>query len=133
MKVTPSNRLVWFAVLGGGLAWATQHVINVMMTYFTCNQSAPRLSPPLHVIELASSILALVIQLGALVASAVLFQQGRRVDAVVAQERHGEGAPPPIGRVTFLAMIGLTVNPLVLAITVMTAIGAPLLSICQQA
>jgi hypothetical protein len=37
-----------------------------------------------------------------------------------------------VGRVNFLATTGLLVNALVLAIMIMTAIGAPLLRLCQQ-
>ena len=61
-----------------------------------------------------------------------IFLRTYRIDDVGAQERRGEGVTPPLGRVHFLAMIGLTVNLLALAIIVMTGIGAPLLPVCQQ-
>jgi hypothetical protein len=44
----------------------------------------------------------------------------------------GAESSPPAGRVHFLSVIGLTVNPLALAICLMTAIGAPMLTVCQQ-
>jgi hypothetical protein len=37
-----------------------------------------------------------------------------------------------VGRINFLATTGLLVNTLALAIMLMTAIGAPLLRVCQQ-
>jgi hypothetical protein len=47
-------------------------------------------------------------------------------------ERRGDGSPPPVGRVQFLSMVGLTVNVLALAIIVLDGVGAPLLTVCQQ-
>ena len=46
--------------------------------------------------------------------------------------RDGDGSPPPVGRVQFLSMVGLTVNFLALAIIVLDGVGAPLLNACQQ-
>jgi hypothetical protein len=43
-----------------------------------------------------------------------------------------EGNQPPVGRIHFLAVVALTVNPLAIAIMVLDGVGAPLLALCQQ-
>jgi hypothetical protein len=61
-----------------------------------------------------------------------LFRNTYRVGDVFGEERRGDGAAPPIGRIHFLTLVGLIVNLLALAIIVMDGIGAPLLPLCQQ-
>jgi hypothetical protein len=61
-----------------------------------------------------------------------LFLRTFRINDVAGQERRGDGSPPPVGRIQFLSMVGLTVNVLALAIIVLDGVGAPLLTACQQ-
>ena len=61
-----------------------------------------------------------------------LFLRTFRIDDVAGMERRGDGSPPPVGRIQFLSMVGLTVNALALAIIVLDGVGAPLLTACQQ-
>lgn len=132
MKDRPSNALVWFAVLGGAGAWAVQFVINLAFTFAQCNAPAGRWQLPVHGWEIAVSAVAIAIGLAAEGVSLSLYRRTSRLEHVAAAERQGEGTPPPAGRVNFLAMVGLTVNFLALAIMLMTAVGAPLLPVCQQ-
>jgi hypothetical protein len=128
----PANRVLWFAVLGGAAAWVAQFIANLAFTFAQCQQPAPRWSLPVHSWEVGLSIVALAIAVTAELVSLRLFRRTYRIDHVAAQERHGEGAHPPIGRVNFLSIIGLVVNFLALTIILMTMIGAPLLPVCQQ-
>jgi hypothetical protein len=129
---TPPTLLVWFAVLGGALAWTTQFVANLFLTFARCNDLAGHRMVPLHALEVALSIAAVVVALAAAGVALQLFRRTARVDDVAEAERQGEGTPPPVGRINFLAMMGLLVNFLALVIIVMTAFGAPLTPICQQ-
>jgi hypothetical protein len=61
-----------------------------------------------------------------------LFRRTYQVGDVFEEERAGGGTGPPIGRVHFLAIVGVIVNFLSMAIIVMDGIGAPLLRLCQQ-
>jgi hypothetical protein len=128
----PSSKLVWFGVLGGGLAWATQFVANLFLTFAECNPLSSHRSIPLHPIEIAISIAAVLITLSAEGVALVLFRQTARVDDTAQEEMRGLGSLPPVGRVNFLSMMGLLVNFLSLAIIVMTAFGAPFSFLCQQ-
>lgn len=127
----PSNLAVWFAALGGAGAWAVQFVANLFLTYAECNHPGGG-SVPLHGWELALSAVAIAIALGAEAVSIRLFRRSWRLDGVIDAEILGNGGPPPVGRIAFLSMVGITVNFLALAIVAMTAIGAPLLPLCQQ-
>lgn len=131
-KLLPSNTLLWFGVLGGAAAWATQFLANLFFTFAQCDQPVQRWMLPVHSWEIGLSVLALAVGLSATAVSLTIFVRTGRVDDVSAKEREGRGTQPPLGRVHFLAMVGLLVNFLALAIIVMTGVGAPLLPVCQQ-
>lgn len=132
MRYPPSNRIVWFAVLGGAVAWVLQFVANLAFTFAQCNSPAGRWQLPVHGFQIALSAAAVAIGLAAEGVSLWLYLRTFRLDHVAEAERRGEGSPPPTGRINFLATVGLTVNFLALSIIVMTGIGGPLLPVCQQ-
>ncbi len=132
MNTVPPSRLVWFAVIGGGLAWAAQFVANLFLTFAQCNQLSSHRTLPLHTIEVIISVVAAMVALIAGGVAITLFRRTSRIDHTAEQEARGLGSLPPVGRVNFLAMMGLLVNFLALSIIVMTAIGAPLSAVCQQ-
>lgn len=132
MRYPPSTAVIWFGVLGGALAWAIQFVANLAFTFAQCNSPAGRWRLPLHGWEIVLSAAAVGVGLTAMGISGWLFRRTSHVDHIAEAERRGEGSAPPSGRINFLATVGLTVNFLALAIIVMTGIGAPLLSVCQQ-
>ena len=127
----PSNRVLWFAVLGGPVAWAVQFVANLAFTLAQCQQPA-RWMLPVHAWEIGISAVAVVIGVASGTVSWRLYRRAARTGDVLAHELHGDGYQPPLGRVQFMSIIGLTLNVLTLTIIVMTAIGAPLLPVCQQ-
>lgn len=131
MNFRASSLLVWFAVGGGACAWAVQFVIGLAFGWAECNQVGRGI--PVHAWQVAVAAAAALINLASIAAGVWLFRNTYRVGDVFGQERRGDGAPPPIGRIHFLALVGLTVNVLALAIIVMDGIGAPLQGLCQQA
>jgi hypothetical protein len=130
MSFRASSLLVWFAVGGGAVAWAVQFVIGLAFGYAECDQSGRSL--PVHAGQAAAAGVAAVIALSSMAAAVWLFRNTYRTGDVFAEELRGDGATPPVGRITFLAIIGLTVNLLALAIIVLDGVGAPLLNLCQQ-
>ena len=128
----PSNLLLWFGVLGGGAAWTTQFVAGLYFTWAQCNQPDGRTNVPVR--EWQTGLAAGGVLVG-LLASAVclrIYLRTHKLGDVAGEERRGDGHAPPLGRVHFLAVVGLTVNFLVIVIMIITAIGAPSLALCQQ-
>lgn len=133
MTRAPSTALIWFGVLGGAVAWATQFVAGLTFTWAQCNAPPGRWQLPVQTWQSALSIAGVVVGLVATAVCARLYRRTRNLDHAAAIERLGRGSPPPVGRINFLATTGLLVNMLALAIMIMTAIGAPFLNLCQQA
>jgi hypothetical protein len=127
----PSTALVWFAVLGGPLAWAVQFVVNLWFTYARCSP-AGRWQLPVDAWQIAVSVMGLAVGLAALAVAVRLYRQTSRIEDLAPTVRRGFGGAPPMARVNFLAVVGLTVDGLTVAIILMSAIGAPLLAVCQQ-
>jgi hypothetical protein len=135
MRTVPSNKLLWFAVAGGGVAWFVQFVVNLYFTWGKCvDPNAPRaLGLPVHDWEIGLSIAAVITNLTAQGVALTLYRRSRRIDGVIDSELEGKGFAPPMGRVASLAMMAMLINFVTLLIIVMTGIGAPLLTACQQA
>lgn len=133
MSFRASSLLVWFAVGGGAVAWAIQFVIGLAFGWAQCNSPAGRWQLPVSAWQAGMAGGAFLVCMASMTAAGWLFKRTYRVGEVFAQERRGDGSPPPVGRIHFLALVGLTVNLLALAIIVMDGIGAPTLALCQQA
>jgi hypothetical protein len=131
MSFRASSPLVWFAVAGGACAWAVQFVVALAFGFAECNQAGRAV--PVHAGQAAAAALAAVVALASIGAGLWLFRHTYRIGDVFEEERRGDGAAPPVGRIHFLSLVGLTVNVLALAIIVMDGIGGPLLPVCQQA
>lgn len=134
MNFRPSSALVWFAVAGGPVAWAIQFVIGIAFGWAQCNQGGyARWHLPVHAWQAGVAGGAAIVGLGSMATAVWLFRATYRIGDVFGEERRGDGSPPPVGRVHFLAIVGITVNLLALAIIVMDGVGAPSLALCQQA
>lgn len=131
MKLAHSNLVIWFGVLGGPLAWATQFVTNLFLSFFECGAEA-RGSVPLHSLQVALGSAALLVALASIGLAAWLFRDTVSDRELSRKVIRGFGGKPPIARIHFLAIVGLTVNFLAIAIIVMTTIGAPALLECRQ-
>lgn len=131
MKTARSNLVIWFGVAGGSVAWVVQFVASLFLTFYDCGAGA-RASVSLHPIETALGIAAIVVGLASTAVAAWLFRDTRRAREMSLEVIRGRGGEPPLARVHFLAIVGLTVNFLSLAIVVLTTIGSPQLLNCQQ-
>ncbi len=120
-KPAGSNGLLWFGVLGGGLAWAVQFVAGLAFGLARCQSPNARWQVPVHALGIAVAVVGAVI---AVLAQMVAFKAFRATREA--------GSQPPAGRVHFLATIGMTVNPLALAVIVLSAVGLAALPLCQQ-
>jgi hypothetical protein len=125
--------VVWFAVGGGACAFAVQFVAGLAFGFAQCNPGgAARWHLAVGTWQAALAAAALVVGLASIATAGWLFRRTYRVGDVFAAERAGAGSAPPIGRIQFLAQVGLVVNLLTLTIIVMDGIGIPTLALCQQ-
>ena len=112
---------VWFGVLAGALAWATQHVFGYAVTEAACDATGGQWGVPIATLNGIAGALAAAIAIAGLVVAIGVFRGNK------------DGAPPPEGRRHFLGAIGIAVNPLFAAIALMSGMGAIALEDCAQA
>lgn len=112
---SPVSLPLWFAALGAPLAWTLQFSVGYWLAEAACSQTGRRLwdiDVSLWMVPLTA--VAAVVTIGAGLTALALFRRTRDADH--------DAAPPP-GRIRFLAIIGMTVAPLFLAMIALTAIG----------
>lgn len=132
MKSLRFNILLWFGILGGPLAWAVGFVAAYGFALAQCNPPVTRWQLPVHGWQMALAAGALVVGLASMLVSVRVFLRTRNIDDVMKDELAVEGHAPPLGRVHFLSIVGLTVDFLALTIVIICGIGAPLLTVCRQ-
>lgn len=133
MTYRPSNLLVWFGVGGGAVAFAVQFVAGLAFSFAQCaNGNATRWHIPVREWQVGLAAGGLVIGLASTAVAAMIFRRTYRIGDIFGQERRGDGAAPPLGRIHFLSQVGLTVNLLVLFIMAMDAVGTGLHGLCMQ-
>ena len=115
----------WLGVLGPPFAWALQHVGGFAIGLADCpdNTRGPGWNVPVD---------ALTIALAAATAVAAALCGMAAVAAWRATREADESDAPPAGRIHFLAMIGMTVTPLFLAMIAMSSTGALVAHGCTQ-
>jgi hypothetical protein len=123
---TRLNRLAWFGVLAGPLAWATQFLLGMQFSLARCESPNGRFQFPVHTISPLLAGTGVLVGVLAELAAIVVFRATR-------PDQHSQrAADVTIGRLHFLAAVGMTVNPLTLTICAMAAVGVPLLGLCHQ-
>ncbi|HEY1524550.1 MAG TPA: hypothetical protein VGF70_16195 [Solirubrobacteraceae bacterium] len=132
MSSRPPNLLLWFGVAGGACAFALQFVAGLAFSYAQCNPPMPRWHLAIHDWQSGLAAAGLLVALASAAVSILIFRRTYRVGDVFGQERRGDGSPPPLGRVHFLSIVGITVNLLIIPLIIMDGVGAGLASICQQ-
>jgi hypothetical protein len=119
----PRPALVWFGVLGAPVAWVLQHVAGYALTEAVCNRNGDTWNVPLDTLAaILTALCASIAVLGGLAALA----------SFRATRAAGEGGPPPAGRVHFLAIAGMTVAVLMLAIILLDGVGVLAGEGCRQ-
>jgi hypothetical protein len=125
MRRAGSEALAWAGALGPPFAWAAQHVAGLALGLADCpdNAAGPGWSVPVDGATIAvgavTGAIAALCGLGAVVA----WRATRDAD---------DSDAPPAGRVHFLAVIGMTITPLFLAMIVMSSAGAVIFKDCVQ-
>jgi hypothetical protein len=115
------NALLWFGLLGAPIAWAAQHWATFSLSMLRCSAAGDD-TLPLHGLDVVASVVAAAVAIGALGASIAVF----RATADDGDEDTRRA------RMHFLATIGMTVSPLLLAIIVLNGLGGGVLEVCRQ-
>jgi hypothetical protein len=119
-----AGRLAWIGALGPPFVWAVQHVTGYVIALADCPDNAgPGWDVPVDTATLV---------LGATTAVLTLLCGLAALGAWRATRRHDDADAPPGGRIHFLAVIGLTITPLFLAMIVMSSAGAIAFPECVQ-
>lgn len=108
--------LQWYALFGGALAWASQHVAGYFISTAACGSPAISSSTAQIVVALCAGALILAAEGAAL----AVFRATTPDD------------PPPGGRLHFFAQAALLGNVLFLAIVALTALGSVYHLPCAQ-
>jgi hypothetical protein len=118
MRVDPTGLagrlLTWYGLLGAPAAWTLFHVAGVGIATGVCSPVGVRVDASPEPWSILVTIVCAAIALGALVAAAIVWLATRGVE---------DDAAPPVGRIHFLAVVGLAITPLFIAIILMAGIG----------
>jgi hypothetical protein len=115
--------LLWFGLFGAPAAWVLQHVAGIELTQASCQQAARQSGWNLHLDAWTIAVFA----------TAALVAIGAEVGAVLTyRATRDASSEPPAGRIRFLAVIGMTIGPLFLAMILMSGLGTVLLERCRQ-
>lgn len=123
MKTTRSLELMmWVGVVAAPAAWACQHVFGFGVTKAGCSLGSRGWNIPIDSWTIIAGSVAAALALAGLVASILAW---RTVNATSKDD------PPPEGRIYFMAVCGIVISPLFLAIIVMSTVATAVLSNCH--
>jgi hypothetical protein len=108
--------LQWYALFGGALAWASQHVAGYYVSAASCTDTVTHTST----IQIVISVAAVLGILGAEAAAFLVFRATR------------PDGPPPSSRLHFFAQAALLGNVLFLAIVVLSTLSTVYHLPCAQ-
>lgn len=115
--------LQWFGLFGGGLAWATQHVVGFGISDSGCRAAGRQWDLPVSTLQVLLGVVAGAIAIAAWTAAFVAFRETHAVD---------NDAPGPAGRIHFFAQAALLGNVLFLVIIVLDAVSTVVELPCRQ-
>jgi hypothetical protein len=119
--------LSWFGLLGAPAAWTLQFLLGFSLSEAACNEAGTRWGVPVDGAAVVATVVAATIAVLAGLAALAVFRETRH-----ARGPGGDEEAPPLGRVHFLATVGVAVSPLFLFIIVMNGVGVAVLANCQQ-
>jgi len=118
---SPASLSLWYAVLGAPAAWVLQMGVGYWLSEAKCSPAGGPWGISLTIWGIVIGGVALAVGAGA---AAVAVSIYRTYD-----DFH---APPPAGRVAFLAIVGLAVSFLFLVLIAMSTAGILTFSVCNQ-
>lgn len=114
--------LSWYGLLGAPAAWTVFHVGGVGIATGACSPFGLSSGAAVQPWSIVLTVVCAAIAFGALLAAGAVWLATRGVE---------ETAAPPVGRIHFLAVVGLAITPLFIVIILMAGLGATSLG-CSQ-
>ncbi len=126
-RAIPLGLRLWFGVLGAPFAWTAQFLGGYALTEAACNAAGSRWGIALDGLTLAITAVGALVAVLAGVAAVRVFRETKH-----AAGEGGAEESPPLGRIHFLATVGMAITPLFLAIILMGGLGSLFLDNCHQ-
>jgi hypothetical protein len=123
VPTSASSPLLWFAVAGAPAAWLFQFGVSYWLAEARCSVSGRDAGYSIDPWVIAAGGVALAVGALALTVAIGIWRATSDAD---------HDTQPPLGRVHFLATIGIAIAPLFLAIIAMNAVGVGILESCNQ-
>jgi Ca2+/Na+ antiporter len=120
---SPVAPVPWFAVLGAPVAWGTQFAVGYWVSQADCSAAGAMWGISLDTWIVVLTAVALGTALGALASSIAILRATSDAD---------KDDAPPEGRNHFLALVGVSVSPLFIALICITCLGVLELSCLQS-
>jgi hypothetical protein len=120
-----ADLLMWMGLFAAPAAWAVQDLTGIWLEIVRCHDNTPGAAAGLPVdgITVVVSAVAAVVAIAGLGAAILAWRATRDAD---------DSDPPPSGRIHFLAVIGITISPLFIAMILMSGTGGTVISECVQ-
>ena len=117
--------LAWIGALMPPFAWAGQHIAGYATGLADCPDDTA--GPGWHV-----PVDGITFAIGGTATVLILIGGGFSLVAWLATREADDADAPPAGRIHFLAVIGMSIAPLFLAMVLMSSSGAIIANGCQQ-
>jgi len=121
----PVAWLQWTGILAAPAGWIITFMVGLWFTFAQCT-SATKVMLPVEAWTIVATAVGACLAVLGFTAALTTWRIATHEDGDAAE------APPPRSRIHFMAVVGLTISPLLLAIILMSGIGAVIHS-CQQA
>jgi hypothetical protein len=119
--------LSWLGVLGAPLAWVGQFLVGFGASLAACAAGGRQWGIPVDGWTLAATVVAAAVAVAGELAAVAAFRA-----TSAAEGEGGADEPPPLGRVHFLATVGMATTPLFLFIILLSGLGSVALPNCHQ-
>lgn len=121
-RIQPSTRVLWFAVLAGGLAWSAQLLVNYVLVGVRCASGVDIFSWSVNVFSLLMAAITLV-------AIRVSFQAWIATGLGVEAE---DAVDPALGRAALMSIGGALFNTLFLVLIVASLVPNTFMDPCLR-
>jgi hypothetical protein len=123
----PLGTLAGVGVLAAPAAWVGHFLFGFGVTQAACGLGGSRWGIPVDAWTGVATGVAAALAVGGALASVAAFRATREAEGT-----GGAQEPPPVGRIHFVATVGMAISPLFLFMILLAGLGVVSLPNCQQ-